>query len=182
MELVTIGKVIKPRGVRGEIKVYPYTEGYCMEHYCSLPSLLLGINEQELQEYMLVQARVFQKYFLFIFDGVSSFEGAFALRHNFVFVSSKQRAEVSKDEVLVTDLVGSEVFQKDGKKLGVVIDFFHNGANGVCEVQMLDSDFVENKNTTSKKNSFLFPTTREVLVEVCKAEKKLIIVPLEGML
>lgn len=172
MSLVTIGKIIKTRGIKGELKVYPYTEDYCMEYYCSLPNLWIGVDEEKVEKHQVVQSRVFQNFFLFIFEGIDDPQKAFLLTKKFVFVSHQQRMPLRAGEVFTQDLLGSEVFLHNGRKLGVVVDFFHNGANGVCEVKSIEG---------SKKN-FLFPTTRQVLQEVNGAEKKLIIEPLEGML
>ena len=54
-------------------------------------------------------------------------------------------------------------------KIRKVVDFFHNGANGVCEV-------CPEKNSMSQKK-FLFPVTQQVLLEINK-EKKLLVVEL----
>jgi 16S rRNA processing protein RimM len=175
MDLVTIGKIIKTRGVKGEVKVYPYTDDDCMEHYCSLPFLWVGRDEESSVKHKIERARVFQKYFLLVFDGIDEPQKALALMQNFLFVPSAQRADLKEDEVLIEDLVGSEVFQLDGKKLGLVVNFFHNGANGVCEVKRSGAE------SNTKKN-FLFPITKQILHKVIREEKKLIIDPLKGML
>ena len=172
MELVTIGRIIKPRGIKGELKVYPYTENYCMEHYCSLPFLWIGNSKKKPKKYKVIQARIFQKYFLFIFEGISNPDEALLLIKKLIFIPIEQRVKLKEGEIFIADLVGNEVFLENGQKLGIVVNFFHNGANGVCEVKRLDK----------KKKKILFPTTQQVLQKVYGQKKKLVIAPLEGML
>ena len=174
MELIAIGKIIKARGIKGEMKVYPYTEPYCMDYYCKLKTLWMGNNDKNAKEYKLLHAKVFKECFLFSFQGIDSPEKVANFLKNLIFIEKNQQMSLQKGEIFVKDLIGSEVFQLDGKKLGVVTNFFHNGANGVCEVAPTEE--MENK------RGFLFPTTKTVLRKVIEAEKKIIINPLEGLI
>ena len=169
--LITIGQVMKPRGIKGELKIYPYTEQHCMEYYCKLPSVWIGKSANLAKEYQVIKNRIFKNFFLCCLNGVNTIEQAIKLKLNFLFIPKEQRAEIKKDEILLDDLLDSEVFNADGKKLGKVINFFHSGANGICEVVRLDN-----------KPNFLFPVTSEVLIETDSVKKKLVINPLEGML
>ncbi len=167
--LVKIGQIIKTRGLRGELKIYPYTESYCMQHYCSLSSVWVGEEEEKTIEYKLVEARIFKNFFLFLLQGIDTVEKASALLRKYFFVPENNRAALQENEILVDDLVGSQVVNVKGEHLGKVVDFFHNGANGVCEV------FPEKDSASQKK--FLFPVIEQVLLKINK-EKKLLVVEL----
>ena len=102
-------------------------------------------------------------------QGVDSIEKANMLVRKYFFVPENNRATIQENEILIDHLVGSQVVNVKGEHLGKVVDFFHNGANGVCEV------FPE-KNSVSQKK-FLFPVINQVLLKIDK-EKKLLVVDL----
>ena len=167
--LVKIGQIIKTRGLKGELKIYPYTEDYCMQQYCELSSVWVGKEEKEAKEYSLIEAKIFKNCFLFFLGGIDSIEKAASLLRNYLFIPESSRVALQENEILVDDLVGSQVVNVKGERLGKVVDFFHNGANGVCEV-------LAERNSASPSR-FLFPVTQQVLLEINK-EKKLLIVEL----
>ena len=167
--LFKIGQIIKTRGLKGELKIYPYTEDYCMQQYCELSSVWVGKETKETKEYSLIEARVFKNFFLFFLRGIDSIEKAASLLQSYLFIPESSRVALQEGEILVDDLVGSQVMNVKGENLGKVVDFFHNGANGVCEV-------CPEKNSMSQKK-FLFPVTQQVLLEINK-EKKLLVVEL----
>ena len=70
--LFKIGQIIKTRGLKGELKIYPYTEDYCMQQYCELSSVWVGKETKETKEYSLIEARVFKNFFLFFLRGIDT--------------------------------------------------------------------------------------------------------------
>ena len=71
---------------------------------------------------------------------------------------------------MIDELVGMEVFDKSGNKLGFVIGVSNNGANDLLSVK-----------TKSKKIS-LIPFVKAIVTEVKLNEKKIVINNLEGLL
>lgn len=169
-QFFALGEILKPRGVMGELKVYSYTEIRCMSYYCTLKSVWVGKTANKIIEYEVVKSRIFKLFFLFCLKGIDTVEKADTLRHNFIYIPEELRADLAENEILIDDLLGSVVFNTKGVKLGKVVNFFNNGANGICEVVGLN------------KTNFLFPVTNEVLIEVQRKQKRLIIDPLEQML
>ena len=161
--LFKIGQIIKTRGLKGELKIYPYTESYCMQHYCGLSSVWIGKEEKKVKEYKLVEAKIFKNFFLFFLQGVVSLEKAASLVGNYLYVPESSRAALQENEILVDDLVGSQVVNVKGKNLGKVVGFFNNGANGVCEVAPTKDSAVQEK--------FLFPVIDQVLLGINKKKK-----------
>lgn len=68
---------------------------------------------------------------------------------------------LEEDEFYLNDLFDTEVYSTEGEYLGIVTDYFDNGEHGVCEVS--DGD-----------ESFMFPTTQEILKDVVPGEKVVI--------
>ena len=136
-----------------------------MQHYCSLPSVWIGKEEGQTREYKVIEARIFKSCFLFILQGIDTVEKASGFMREYLFVPESNRAVLQENEILVDDLVDSQVVNVTGDPLGKVVSFFHNGANGVCEV------FPDKDSVSQKK--FLFPVIDQVLLEINK-EKKLL--------
>jgi 16S rRNA processing protein RimM len=71
---------------------------------------------------------------IFKFQGVDSISDAEKLAGADVAIPFEQRAELPEDEVYQSDLIGCEVFDKTGRRLGVVTDFQETGGTPLLQV------------------------------------------------
>lgn len=102
--LVTIGKVLKPRGLSGEVKCQVLT---------NIPNAFSRVANVEKvsdsgADYIFIK-----------FKGVNSVEAAETLRGKFIQID-RGLLPLADDEVIADDLIGFEVIGTNGKKLGTV--------------------------------------------------------------
>ena len=153
-----IGKIFNSHGVKGEMKVAPYTS--YPEIFHDLKEIFL-IEGGERTAYRLESAREVKDHWLFRLEGVEDLDGAKRLRNVSIYAEEKELKPLAEDEFRVSDLMKNRVFSTDGEYLGVVENYFENGEHGICEVR-------------DENGSFLFPTTKEVLKEIIPEEKIII--------
>ena len=133
-ELVALGVVTRPQGVRGEVRVHPFNPD----------SNLLG----ELEEVFLVSeegerrvsvkaARRAPKVFLMALEGVSSREDVEALRGLEVAVPRSALPETEEDEYYLVDLPGLEVWQGEAR-VGTVLRVHEYPSMECIEVEFED--------------------------------------------
>lgn len=125
-----IGKIVNTHGLKGEVKIYPYTE--TPDHFISFSQLYLeGLEDRP---FKICTARVHKGMVLVTLDGIHSIESAQALMQKDVFVA---RSEVPDDGEghFVVDLLGFKIVNEAGMVLGTLKDVIQNTAQDVYEVE-----------------------------------------------
>jgi 16S rRNA processing protein RimM len=123
---IAIGKVTRPHGVRGALKVLPYDEAADT------------LGEAEIvrvggRDFTVASARRVTGGWLVELEGVTTRDLADALRGAEIEVA-REDVEVGEGEYLVADLVGCEAVDSSGRSLGEVKSIFFNGAQDVLVI------------------------------------------------
>jgi len=130
--LVLIGKVTRPHGVRGELKVLA-GEG-CSGAWCEARRVWLGRDARSAKAFALRRARPGGRAFILSLEGVDSIEAAEELRDLSLFVARDELPQPDEGEWYVEDLLGLRVEDPRGKVLGELKSIFDNGAHEVYVV------------------------------------------------
>jgi len=158
-ELTEIGKITKPQGLKGELKVQALSNN--LERFLKYEYIYLG---QDYIKTPILNARA-QGGFVYLFlDGVNSIEDAEKLRNQLIYIDKSQLPELEEGEYFITDLIGCKVYDQDGKELGEITDIDNYGV----------VDTITIKNIQTKKE-ILFPFLDRVIQLVDINNKTIII-------
>jgi len=122
-----MGRVAGSYGVRGWIKVIP--GGGVLDALPGVAEWWLGERAYRVSEAKVHGATVVAK-----LDGVETREQALALKGAIVSVERAALPEAEEGHYYLADLVGLEVVNEQGARLGVVRKWTTNGAQDVMEV------------------------------------------------
>lgn len=136
-DLTVMGYVSGAFGIRGEINVVADTE--YADSLFDYPVWWLG-REGRWKAYTLIKGGVHTKKLAAQLEGVNDRDQAFALRGCEVAVPRSQMPEPATDEYYWIDLIGSEVRNTQGERLGLVQRLFATGANDVLVVTDGDAE------------------------------------------
>ncbi len=125
---LTIGQVLKPQGVRGEVKVKPMTDD--PQRFLALDRVYLRKNEAY-EPHAVQCTRVHDGFAYLLFDGMTDRETAETLRETLLYVDRAHAVELPDDANFITDLIGCEAFDLQGQRIGTLIDVLQPGANDV---------------------------------------------------
>ena len=122
-----MGRVAGSYGVRGWIKVVPGggVSGALVE---AVQWWIGG------RDYRVGEARVHSATVVAKLDGIDNREQALALKGETVSVAREALAEPGEGHYYLADLLGVEVVNQQGERLGVVRQWITNGAQDVMEV------------------------------------------------
>jgi len=123
-EYLMIGEVLKPQGVRGEVKVKPYAAN--IDDFCRWTTLYL----REGDKYRPVEAecsRVHDGFAYITLDGCTSMDEAEKLRGRQLYIDRAHAAELEEDAVYICDLIGCEAVDEQGKSVGKLTDVLQHG-------------------------------------------------------
>lgn len=157
------GKIVTTHGIKGEVKIMPYTD--YPELLCEFDRLFLGKNHEEIN---VERSRVFKNMVIAKLEGYDTPEVAEKLRNKILYMH-RDDLELDEDTYFIQDLIGIEVSDADsGFVYGKITDVMQTGANDVYVVQ-------------GKDREYLIPAIPEVVITTDIDENTMTIRPLEGL-
>lgn len=167
-KFVSVGKVLNFHGIQGEAKV-GFSKNQA-EFFCGLKQVFVKF-EQDYKLLDIKSVRLHKNFALVKFDGINSIDELLEYKGCLLFVEQETiREALDEDEFLIDELVGLDVVDSDGNKLGFVIGVSNNGANDLLSVK------------TNSKNISLIPFVKAIVTGVSIKDKKVTINNLEGLL
>jgi 16S rRNA processing protein RimM len=130
-EQIAIGKIVAAVGLRGEVKVYPYSDN--AERFA--PGAELFADDRPVR---IEGARFVKNVPILKFDGVEDRTGAESLRGLSLFINARALRPLPEGEWYVRDLIGCAVYDETERRLGVVLDVRQNGAQDLYEIAASD--------------------------------------------
>ncbi|MBR2617540.1 MAG: 16S rRNA processing protein RimM [Clostridia bacterium] len=114
-EKLLIGEILKPQGIRGEVKVKPYVDN--ADRFYDLKTVFL-----EDTEYKVLHARVGDGFVFLALSSVADRNQAELLRGKKLYVTRENAVPLTKNTFYIVDVLGAEVVDETGHSYGVVAD------------------------------------------------------------
>lgn len=162
-----IGYILKPQGLKGEVKVESVTP--YLERFNRLDRVFLQLKEKK-QTYSIENVRISDRFVYLKFTEINSRDDAELLRTAEVLIEEKDLIQPAQDEYFIHDLIGCQVISENNDVIGVLSDV----------VQMSSNDVYVLKN--GEGIEILIPATKEIVKRVNVGQKQIIIHVLEGLL
>jgi 16S rRNA processing protein RimM len=166
MKKVTIGKISRVRGIRGEMVVVPLTDD--PQRFLDMEKVTVTKDEVS-RQFSIEKARQFKGKVLLKLREVESPEEARKLVGAFLEIESDQLVRLPEGSYFIFDIIGLEVLTTKGERIGTVKDVISLPAN---DLYLVEGD----------EKLYHIPATKEVVQEIDLKEKKMIIEPIEGLL
>jgi 16S rRNA processing protein RimM len=149
-----LGQVLRPQGVRGEVRINiltAYPERI-------IPGSVVYLSRDpddpdSAVEYVVAKVRSHQQYLILLFEGIHDRNEADLLRENYVMVALEDAVPLDEDEFYLYQAIGLKVFTEEGENLGEVIEILETGANDVYLVQ-------------GPRGEILLPSIDEVIIDI----------------
>lgn len=164
MKIIT-GKILAAHGINGEVKVKPLTDN--PRRFRRGNSLYL--EKEETFALMTAVKEVKDDVLIVKFKGVDDRTHAEKLRGSFLQVDAENVPPLPEGEYYHFQLLGMEVFEEDGSRLGTLVDFVDSGSNDVYKIDCENGDYL------------LLPALKQVMSNVDVENKKMIVHLLPGL-
>lgn len=151
-EYLLLGRILRPHGVRGELKIQVATD--YPERIAELETVYIAsdMNAENPRPYAVQAARLHQGYVLLTIKGIASRNDADKLRGSYVMVNVADAVPLDEDEFYLYELIGMQVVTEDGQELGAIAEVMETGANDVYIVR-------------SDTGTILLPAHEETVIE-----------------
>jgi 16S rRNA processing protein RimM len=161
---LVIGEVLRPQGVKGEVRVRVLTD--FPEHFHMLERVYVG---QGPSVEVVESARFHNGYVLIKLAGYDDRTAAGSLRGALLQIPTEEAMALGEDEYYHHQIVGLAVWTVEGEHLGHVREILTTGANDVYVVWGL-------------KGEVLLPAITDVIRQVDLEAGRLIVALMEGLM
>lgn len=164
MEKIKIGRIVNAVALRGEVKVYNYSDR--RQRYEELSRIIVDNQEYEIEKVRYQQQTVILK-----LAGVEDRNAAEAMKNKDVFITEEDLRPLPEDTFYIRDLIGLDVLEADsGQKLGVLKEVLQPSSQDVYVVAL------------TAGGEAMIPVVREFVREVSVEQGFIKVKPIEGMI
>ena len=165
-EEILIGKVGRPYGIKGWIKIISYTNDI-EDIFKYSPWLVRQSNHTV--EYSVQEWKKHNKGLVCRLKDVTEREIAEKLTNSKIFIKALQLDDLQDNEYYWRDLIGCQVFNLDNYNMGTVTSLIETGSSDVLEIQA-------NANDAFQISQRLIPMVMETfIIKIDKQEKTIIV-------
>ncbi len=153
--LIIIGKIVAPHGVRGDVRVSILTD---------FPDRFLNLHHVWLDEHtsLIIENASFHKQFVLLkFKGLDCRDSVESLRGRLLQVKPSELVKLPENHFFVFEIIGLDVYTLTGEKLGTVTDIIQTGSNDVYVIEQ------------EGKKPLLIPAIKDVVKCINIADKKI---------
>ncbi len=185
-----VGIITASFGVHGEMKVFPTTDDprrfhklkqvfWNPEYRSATPNMPASGKgsvqdtpgaEDTLKPVEVESAKLSGKFVILKLKGIETPEEVQKLRQTELFVDRKNAVPLQKDEYYIADLIGMEVRDEEGRKIGRLREVIQTGANDVYDILLEDGHVI------------MLPAIRQCVLEINVEEGYMRIHILEGLI
>lgn len=157
MERIKIGKIVNAVALRGEVKVYHYTD--YKERFEEIEEILVE-HKGKYEPYRIEGVRYQKNTAIVKLKGVNDRNAAEALKERDIYITENELRELPEDTFYVKDLIGCSVLNAEtGAAIGCIKDVLQNSAQDIYQIELPNG------------KEALIPVVGEFVKEVNIAEK-----------
>jgi 16S rRNA processing protein RimM len=163
MNYLKVGFIMKPHGIKGELKVLPLTDNPA--RFNKIKSIFLLIKD-EYKVFEINNIKPAKDHIIISFKECDSVEKAELLRNVYLFVEKKDGVKLMDNEFYTQDLKDCKVIYNE-EEVGLVLDLLNFGAN-------------DNLLLKTKQGEIYYPFRKEYIKKIDIENKILEINQIEG--
>lgn len=132
-DILQVGVIASPHGLKGEVRVFPTTDD--VRRFKRLKDVLLEMGEKKIT-LEIEDVKFSGQFVLLKFKGLDSIGDVEKYRGKGLYVTRDKAVRLRRDEYFIADLIGLSVRTEDGGTLGTLTNVISTGANDVYAVKM----------------------------------------------
>jgi len=162
-DYLVVGKIVNTHGLKGEIKILPYTDD--IDRFFDFDYLILDDDSNE--KLFIDVVRIHKNTVLTTFKGLNDINLAEKYKGKNVKIERENATKLPEGSYFIVDLIGCTVFNTSEEELGVINDVIQTGSNDVYVIKGKD------------KNDILVAAIKDVVKSIDIESKRIVIEPQE---
>jgi len=164
--LLQVGVITSPHGLRGEVKVFPITDD--VNNFKKYKEVILDTGKEKLT-LEIGGVKFFKKFVILKFKGIDDINDVEEYGKAGLWIKREQSVPLKKGEYFIADLIGLAVFTEDGKQFGTLKDVMQTGANDVYIIE------------SKEHGEVLVPAIKDCILDIDIEQKRMDIHLLDGL-
>jgi 16S rRNA processing protein RimM len=164
--LFPIGRVVKPHGIKGKMKVEYFGED--LRRFVSYREIFIEDEKGRPESYEILEASPHPPRLILRLKGIEKIEQAQPLIGKTILVEKEAFPGLEEGEYYWADLLGMKVETREGKQIGKVREIFATGAHDVYVVE-------------GKRGEISLPAIGEVILDIDLAKRVMKVARIEGL-
>lgn len=165
-DLLPIGRVVKPHGVKGKIKIGYFGEDFSQFHFYQ--EVFIEDRMGRLQSYEILEATPQPPRLILQLKDIRTVEEARTLVGKEIYVRKECLPDLPEDEYYWMEMIGMEVETEEGKRIGRIKEIFPTGAHDIYVVQ-------------GKRGEIFLPAVQEVIQSIDRGRRVMKVTWMEGL-
>ncbi|MBN1540831.1 16S rRNA processing protein RimM [candidate division KSB1 bacterium] len=166
-DYVIVGTVLRPHGIRGELKVAAETDD--PQRFNRLDRVFLRLPDGEFRQAQIEHVKIIDRGLLVVFKGIDTRTAAETLRGATIEIPGSKVLPLPEGKYYYFELIGLQVVTQDGELVGTIKDIVSYPANDVYVVATGERDI-------------LVPDSPDIIREIDVRNRRLVIHPMPGLL
>ena len=150
-ELLRVGVITSPHGVRGEVKVFPTTDD--VNRFKKLKSVLLDTGKEK-TALEIEHVKFFKNMVILKFKEFNDINEIEKYKGKDLLINRDQAVKLAPNENFIVDLIGLKVVTDEGVEFGTLKDVMETGANDVYIIDGNDG------------KEYLFPAIKQCILNI----------------
>lgn len=156
--MILIGKIIGPHGIKGTLKVKPYTD--FLERFEKYKIIKIK-SENSLFEFLIEESFLHKDFVCLKLKGIDNINIALKFKNCEIVIEEDELKKLAEDEYYIHDLIGLKVLGNNDIEIGKIVDVISLASNDVYEIEL------------PNKKRFFYPAVRDFIKEI-NIEKRII--------
>lgn len=165
-ETFNMGKIVNSHGVKGEVRIYPFTDD--LDKFEDFDYLL--IEGEGDKKFEIESSRPHKNMVLLKFKEFNDINQILKFKDKNVYIYREDANDDGEGHYIV-DLLGLEIYDDQGRFIGVLEDVLQNTAQDLYSIKRADN-----------KKTFYLPVVDEFVKSIDMENKRIIVHLIEGML
>ena len=165
MNSVLIGEIVNIHGIKGEVKIYPYTDDID-----NLSKTKIIYLDKDLKSRYNISCRIQKNMLLVKIEGINTPEEAEALRGKKVYIPKESLKKLEEGSYYIDDLLGLDIVDMNSNYIGTLKYIFSTDANDVYEVE------------TKEQGNIYLPAIKQVIKKVDTQNGKIYVEIMKGLI
>ena len=166
-KLLLLGKVIRPHGLKGLLRILSYARSE--ESFRESEIIFLRLSSGQTHEHEVLSVKPYKNIHFLKLKKLNSLEEAERYRGAEILIKNDSLSRENEDEYFWYELIGLRVHLDTGRYIGTIKQILPTGSNDIYVVRQ-------------GKTENLIPAIHDVVQEIDLANKKMIISEIEGLL
>lgn len=149
--MILIGKIVGPHGIKGTIKVKPFTDFFERFEQNNIVKIKF---ENSLFEFLIEESFLHKGFICLKLRGIDNIEEATKYKNCEIIIREDELKPLSEDEYYIHDLIGLKVLNEEDVQIGVITDVISLPSNDAYEIELLN------------KKKVLYPAVKDYIKEI----------------